>query len=111
MKNRFKNLKDLGPEFEPMLDYFNKIDDSKFVMVVEYLSKGWGFGVRNHACSFENGVKFVNAKGLEGKSVILEYKEFYDYLKIACENYIKSCPDDETTILKYLQRFENEYIN
>lgn len=93
--------------YAPMINFFNNLQNYKFMEVPNCFSKDTGFENEYHICSFasswypqeegyfESGVQFVDATGTSAQQlVIVDYVAFYKFLKMACENYLETHPQD-----------------
>jgi len=95
--------------------FFNAISDSKFINVVKHMSLGIGYGSNDTVCTFPDdldpgdeifdGVEF----SLINEAVIVDYRTFYHYLKLACKVYVRDFPKDEDTIKGYLDKIADKY--
>lgn len=106
----------------PVLMILNMISEKRFLVVLEAVSKGTGFGEENGACTFPNDLdEFDKTNGvkLDGvefglysdEEVVIDYQTFYYYLKILCDRYIESNLVHEGTVKKLLSDYSNRFLN
>lgn len=105
----------------PVICFFGVISNSdRFLRIIDHLSNGVGYGYEFASCTFPDDLDDYDiAQGLmfdgvefalhNGESVVLSYKEFYWYLKKACENYLKKYPSESDTIQLILRRVRKKY--
>ena len=85
-------------------------------IVINAISKGHGFGINYGACTFPDDldeyeiVTRGNLEGIEfglysGTEIIIDYKTFYYYLKLACDRYLKTHRKDKKEIYKALREY------
>jgi hypothetical protein len=112
MKTRFSKHNKYDAQLLPMIEYFNNVEDEKFLMIVEYLSKGWGFGLKNrYSCSFiDDGVKFIDANGVQGKSVVLSYVEFHEFFDLVCKDFLNENDEKKSEINTCLENFKEKFL-
>lgn len=105
----------------PVQMIFNDIYKDQFAdTLINYISKGHGFGAEYGACVFPddldeydiatsgmlNGVEF----GLHnGDEILLDYDTFYYYLKKVCERYLIEKSDETAVIGAALNDFRLRY--
>lgn len=122
MSDRIKNTEKFDIELGPMINYFNALGDRHFMYCLNLFSQNTGFGNEYHICSlassrhpleeveFEGDVRFIDATGTSGeKSVIVDYATFYKFLKMACENYLETHPQDKSKIEDDLKDIRARY--
>lgn len=121
MSSKFKNIDEIDVSLSPMINFFDNLQDSKFMEAMSLFSKDWGFGNEYHICSFasswhpqeegyfESGVQFVDATGNDEKSVIVDYSTFYKYLSVACEDYLSRHPQDRNKVEDGLKAIRERY--
>ncbi len=121
MSSKFGNVEGIDISWGPMINYFENLQDSKFMEVLDYFSKDYGYGNEYHICSFasnwhpqeegyfETGVQFVDATGKEEKSIIVEYSVFFKFLSVACEDYLSRYPGDRSEVEKELKVIQERY--
>lgn len=121
MASKFKNLGELDITLSPMINYFDNLQDSKFMEVMSLFSKDLGFGNEYHICLFasswhpqeegyfESGVQFVDVTGRDEKSIIVDYSTFYKYFRITCEDYLTRHPQDRKKIEEGLKVIRDRY--
>lgn len=83
----------------------NQIPERDFVEFIQGLSEEIGLGFQQEICTFPceldpfeekfDGVEFYIPK----EAIVIGYKDFYDYVKQACNSYLLKHPED-TEILK-----------
>jgi hypothetical protein len=97
--------------------YFDRMyNDGRFIEAVEYLVKGWGFSTDGAYCSFPDmnsyfeedhfeGVRFSSGYILEEDvSIIVSDEVFCEYLKLACDKYLRLHSGDIEEVRKLLDR-------
>lgn len=95
--------------------YFDRMyDDGRFVEAVEFLVKRWGFSTDGAYCDFPDvnsyfeedhfeGVRFSSVYLLEEDvSVIVSDEVFREYLRLACDKYLKCHPGDTGKVTELL---------
>ena len=123
MPERFPGIETLNyNKYGVMIDYFNNINDSKFLDVVRTLANNCGYSLEYFRCSlasarhpieeveFEGDVRFVNATGRSGEqSLIVDYSTFYKYLSMACEDYLTRNHNEKDRIEEALTAIRQRY--
>lgn len=108
----------LKEEHFPVTVIFNDpyIRNDFFKFVVKPISNGHGFGVNYGACVFPNDLDeydIANGNMFEGvecglhddRSVVLDYKTFYYYLKLVCKRYLKTHESERKAIYDALKEY------
>lgn len=97
--------------------YFDRMyEDNKFIRAIELLSKRWTLNTDGSYCNFPDMNSFYEEEHFEGvefamgyppteeETVIVSEKICYDYVRLACERYIKLHPEDADIINKLLAK-------
>lgn len=102
-------------EHFPVKAFFNAISNAKFIDVVKYMSLGIGYGINDTVCTFPGdldpsdeifeGVEF----SLINEAIVVEYRTFYHYLKLACQEYLRDFPQEKSIINEYLDKIASRY--
>jgi hypothetical protein len=102
----------------PVIAFFGVISNkSRYIPIIDRLSNGMGYGYNSVVCLFPEDVNLEDEKfgdGVEfsldnGEAVVLSYKEFYWYLKKACDNYLMKYPEEKDTINYILEKVRMRY--
>lgn len=110
----------LDKDHFPVKALFDMVGDSRFIEVVEGISKGRGFGENYGACVFwedlddydkENTAQYEGCEfGLHnGEEVIIDYKDLFYYLTIICKKYCKKFPEKEKELNTILNNYKLRY--
>lgn len=59
----------------------------------------------------KNKIKFYYDINDDMEEEILTYKEFYEYLKIACDFYIELHPNQKQEVLAILEKIKEKYLS
>ncbi len=123
MKNKFRidDKELLSKDHFPVKAIFNMVDNTRFIKVVQGISKGIGFGENYGACVFWNDlddydkeltIKYEGAEfGLnDGAEIIIGYQDLYHYLKIICNKYCKEFPKDKQQVDIILNDYKSRYL-
>lgn len=101
----------LKPKYFPVQAFFNAISDSYFVQAIHYLSEGVGIGYEVTHCNFSND-REPDEPPFEGAhfhvfedEVFVTWSELRDFVKLACDSYVKNHPGDRLTLDSLLGRF------
>lgn len=97
MSNRiaYKFNHDGKDPHEIVKHFFNGIRPFNFVKVINYLADGVGYGLDYVICSFPESVE-QGEEAFDGvefalfeDAVVIDYKTFYHYVKLACEAFLR----------------------
>jgi hypothetical protein len=105
-------------KFFPVQAFFNEISDMSFARVIDYLTRGIGYGMQDSGgCTFPSDLDdyelYVERQGkpLEGiefslfeDTVVLDVPTFRRFLTMACDAYVKKYPEDRAKIEELLAR-------
>lgn len=104
----------------PVKALFDMVSDSRFIEVIEGVSKGMGFGENYGACVFwedlddydkENTPQYEGCEfGLHnGEEVVIGYRELFYYLTIICKKYCEKFPEKEKKVNAILNEYKLKY--
>jgi hypothetical protein len=105
-------------KFFSVQSFFNVIEDGAFIGVIDYLTRGIGYGIDvAHHCTFPSDLddydRYVIRQGkpLEGiefslfdDAVVLDVPTFRRFLTMACDAQVKRHPEDRAKIEELLAR-------
>ena len=105
----------------PVLLVLNTIGQTRFLRILEAVSKGTGFGEEFGVCTMPDDLdEFDKANGEElngvefstydREEVIIDYRVFYDYLCILCDKYLKENLDQTDIVRGYLLDYSNRFL-
>ena len=104
----------------PVLLIMNMISETRFLVVLEAISKGNGFGEVYGVCTLPDDLdEFDKANGerlegvefavYNGQEIVIDFQTFYHYLNVLCDKFIKINPEQtnivNTLLMDYTKRF------
>ena len=94
----------------PIQAFFNAIGDGSFVRMLDSLTNGIGFSINDCDCSFPadlepdektfDGVRF----SLFERNIVISTAELARFLRIACDEFVKTCPNETQAVNRLLSR-------
>lgn len=115
MKKKLNEEVMLDKNHFAVIAFFNAISDTDFVRTVEQMSLGIGTGINVVDCTFPNDLEDDEEKfegvmfSLHDEETILDYSEFFYYLKLACNLYISGFPNNREILEVYLDKIAKNY--
>ena len=105
----------------PVLMIMNMVSEKRFLIVLEAISKGNGFGEEYGVCTFPddldefdkvNGEELVGVEfGLySGEEIVIDFKTFYYYLKIICAKFLKTHSEQANIVHAFLKDYTNRFL-
>ncbi|WP_338552122.1 ribonuclease toxin immunity protein CdiI [Paenibacillus sp. KS-LC4] len=99
----------------PITAFFNSISNSDFVETVKHFSLGIGVGINATVCLFPDDLdpdedKFDGVMfSLHDEEVVVDYRTFFYYLRLACSVYLEGTPNDKDVIEGYLKQIREKH--
>mgnify|MGYP003313536049 CR=1 FL=1 len=105
----------------PVLLIMNMISETRFLVVLEAISKGNGFGEDYGVCTFPDDLdEFDKANGEEldgvefglysGGEIVIDFKTFYHYLVIICTKFLKTNSEHTNRVNALLKDYTNRFL-
>lgn len=105
----------------PVLMIMNMISEKRFLIVLEAISKGNGFGEDYGVCTFPDDLdEFDKANGEEldgvefglysGGEIVIDFQTFYHYLKIICAKFLKTNSEQTNRVNALLKDYTNRFL-
>ena len=107
-----------GPDWVIKRFFDDMYDDGRFIEVVSYLSRRWGYVNDDVACHFPDMNSYFEEEHFEGVQfilclptpdpyeVIVSDEEFAVWLRMACDRYLAQHPSDVGEISKSLAQLD-----
>ena len=117
-------VEDFEEKKQMIEDYFKTIGDTRFLEVLNKFKVVVGFALSCKCCEFaseyrleeegyfgESGVNFSMIPPLVEEEVyaIIDYKTFFDYLKLICEDYLKRFPNNSDEVNQCLVKIGERF--
>ncbi|MCL6373513.1 ribonuclease toxin immunity protein CdiI [Pectobacterium versatile] len=103
-----------------IVSYFNRMyEEDRFLEAIKLLSRKWTLNVDGAYCNFPDmnsydesehfeGVEFaIGYPPTEDETVIVSEEICYQYVRLACEKYVKIHPEDAEKIKNLLDKTPN----
>ena len=105
----------------PVLMIMNMVSEKRFLIVLEAISKGNGFGEEYGVCTLPDDLdEFDKANGEEldgvefglynGGEVVIDFQTFYHYLKIICDKFLRTHSEQANLVYALLKDYTNRFF-